>query len=98
MHLMFFLLGVYTLVKALALCILVLAKWTGFFWFVRENRGRPPFGKMTAILLVSSFRLAAISRFKYLYASFKTGSFLKVTETGYIHGVEIYGAIDIQVT
>ena len=54
--------------------------------------------KMTAIPLVCSFRLAAISRFKYLYASFKTGSFLKVTDTGYIHGVEIYGAIDIQVT
>ena len=50
---------------------------------------------MTAISLVSSFRLAAISRFKYLYASFKSGSSLKVTETGYIHGVEIYGAIDI---
>ena len=53
---------------------------------------------MTAIPLVSSFRLAAISRFKYLYASYKTGSFLKVAETGYIHGVEIYGAKDIQVT
>ena len=53
---------------------------------------------MTAIPLVCSFRLAAISRFKYLYASFKTDSFLKVTDTGYIHGVEIYGAIDIQVT
>ena len=49
---------------------------------------------MTAIRLVCSFRLAAISRFKFLYASFKTGNFLKV----YIHGVEIYGAIDIQVT
>ena len=53
---------------------------------------------MTAILLVSSFRLATISPLKYLYASFKTGSFLKVTMTGYIHGVEIYGAIAIQVT
>ena len=53
---------------------------------------------MTAIPLVSSFRQAAISRFQYLYASFKTGSFLKVTETGYIHGVDMYGAIDIQVT
>ena len=51
---------------------------------------------MTAIPLVGSFRLTAISRLRYLYASFKTGSFLKVTETGYIHGVEIYGAIDIQ--
>ena len=51
---------------------------------------------MTAIPLVSSFRLTAISRLKYLYGSFKTGSFLKFTETGYIHGVEIYGAIDIQ--
>ena len=53
---------------------------------------------MTAIPLVCSFRLAAISRFKYVYASVKTGNFLKVTDTGYIHGVEIYGAIDIQVT
>ena len=52
---------------------------------------------MTAIPLLSSFRLAAVSRFKYLHASFETSSFLKVTETEYIHGVEIYGAIDIQV-
>ena len=28
----------------------------------------------------------------------KLAVFLKVTDTGYIHGVEIYGAIDIQVT
>ena len=56
-----------------------------------ENRGRPPFGKMTAIPLFCSFRLAAaISRFKYLYAFYKTGSFLKVTDTQeYMHGVEI---------
>ena len=33
-----------------------------------------------------------------MYASFKACSFLKVTDTGYIHGAEIYGAIDIQVT
>ena len=36
-----FLLGVYTLVKALALCILVLAKWTGFLDLSGEIEADP---------------------------------------------------------
>ena len=43
---------------------------------------------MTAIPLVCSFRLAAISRFKY--ASFKTGSFLKEARSVTITFFEIF--------
>ena len=36
--------------------------------FGTENRCRPPFRILTAILLVCNFMLSAISRFKFMYA------------------------------
>ena len=63
-----------------------------------ENRCRPPFRILTAILRVCSFMLSAISRFKFLYAYVENENFLKVTGTGYTHGIKIYHAINLHVT
>ena len=66
--------------------------------FGTENRCGPPFRILTAILLVCSFMRSAISRFKFLYAYVETENFLKVTGTGYTHGIKIYRAINLHVT
>ena len=53
--------------------------------FGTENRCRPPFRILTAILLVCSFMLSAISRFKFMYAYDQTAQQCRMVCTFALH-------------